>query len=96
MSYIDEFIHYHFNLKYCEALKRELIRELKDNILFNEKTTEVDVLSRFDIITNKRKLLVIINRTPLIDLEIDANSNTAGIIWKVMRAYRERFGKIND
>lgn len=96
MSYIDEFIYYHFNLKWCEALKRELIRKLKDDRLFNEKTTEVDVLSRFDIVTDKRKLLVVIDRTPLIELEVDANSNTLDTTWKIMRAYRERFGKIND
>jgi len=96
MSYIDDYIHYHLNPKYCETLKKDLIRRLKDDMLYNEKTTEVDVLSHFDITTNKHKLLVIINRTPLIDLEIDINSSTANTTWMVMRAYNKRFGDVND
>lgn len=96
MSYIDDFIRYHLNPKYCEILKEELIQRLKDNMLFNEKITEVDVLSHFDIVTDKHKLLVIIDRIPLIDLEIDVNSSTADTTWKVMRAYKKRFGDIND
>ena len=96
MGYIDEYIRYHLNPKYCETLKGELIRKLKDDMLFDEKTTEVDVLSHFDVVTNKHKLLVIIDRTPLIDLEIDVNSSTANITWMVMKAYNERFGEVND
>ena len=96
MGNIDDYIRYHLNPKYCETLKEELIQRLKDDMLFDEKTTEVDVLSHFDIVTDKHKLLVIIDRTPLIDLEIDTNSSTADTTWKVMRAYNERFGEIND
>lgn len=95
MSYIDDFIRYHLNPKYCETLKKELIQRLKDDMRFNEKTTEVDVLSNFDITTNKHKLLVIIDRTPLIELEIDVNSSTSETTWKVMKAYNERFGDVN-
>ena len=96
MAYIDGYIRYHLNPKYCETLKRELIRKLKDDMLFNKKTTEVDVLSHFDIATEQHRLLVLINRTPLIDLEIDVNSSTADTTWKVMRAYNKRFGEVND
>lgn len=96
MGYIDEYIRYHLNPKYCETLKRELIQKLKDDMLFDEKTTEVDVLSHFDVVTDQHRLLVRINRTPLIDLEIDVNSSTYSTTWKVMKAYNERFGEIND
>lgn len=96
MSYIDEFRYYNLNPKYCESLKEEIIERLKNDIFFDEKTTEVDVVSQFDIVVNKHKLLVIIDRIPLIDLEIDANSSTFDTTWKVMRAYNERFGKVND
>lgn len=96
MGYIDEYIRYHLNPKYCETLKGELIQRLKDDMLFDEKTTEVDVLSHYDIVTDKHRLLVTINRTPLIDLEINHNSSTYGTTWKVMEAYNERFGEIND
>ena len=95
MGYIDDYIHYHLNPKYCETLKGELIRKLKDDMLFNEKTTEVDVLSHFDIVTERHRLLVLINRTPLIDLEIDPNSSTYNTTWEVMRAYNKRFGNVN-
>lgn len=95
-SYIDEYIRYHLNPKYCETLKEELIRRLKDDMFYNEKTTEVDVLSHFDITTNKHRLLVIIDRIPLIDLEIDTNSSTYDTTWRVMRAYNKRFGDVND
>ena len=96
MGYIDEYIRYHLNPKYCETLKRELIQKLKDDMLFDEKTTEVDVLSHFDIVTEHHRLLVLINRTPLIDLEIDPNSSTYNTTWEVMRAYNKRFGDVND
>lgn len=96
MGYIDDYIRYHLNPKYCETLKRELIQRLKDDMLFNEKTTDVDVLSHFDIVTEQHRLLVLINRTPLIDLEIDPNSSTYNTTWKVMRAYNKRFGDVND
>lgn len=96
MGYIDDYIRYHLNPKYCETLKGELIQRLKDDMLFDEKTTEVDVLSHYDIVTGKHRLLVRINRTPLIDLEIDRNSSTYNTTWKVMRAYNERFGEVND
>lgn len=96
MGYIDQYIRYHLNPKYCEILKEELIQRLKDDMLFDEKTTEVDVLSHFDIVTEQHRLLVIINRTPLIGLEIDVNSSTYDTTRKVMRAYNERFGKVND
>ena len=96
MGYIDEYIRYHLNPKYCETLKKELIQRLEDDMLFDEKTTEVDVLSHFDIVTEQHRLLVVINRTPLIDLEIDVNSSTYETTWKVMKAYSERFGKVND
>ena len=55
MGYIDEYIRYHLNPKYCETLKRELIQKLKDDMLFDEKTTEVDVLSHFDIVTEHHR-----------------------------------------
>lgn len=96
MSYIDEFVPYHLNPKYCETIKEELIQRLKDDALFDEKTTEVDVLSNFDVVTSKHKLLVVIDRTPLISLEVDANSDTFDVTQKIMRAYNERFGKVND
>lgn len=96
MGYIDEYIRYHLNPKYCETLKGELIQRLKDDMLFDEKTTEVDVLSHYDIVTDKHRLLVTINRIPLIDLETDRNSSTYGTTWKVMKAYNGRFGEIND
>lgn len=96
MGYIDDYIRYHLNPKYCETLKGELIQRLKDDMLFDEKTTEVDVLSHYDIVTDKHRLLVRINRTPLIDLEIDRNSSTANTTWRVMKAYNERFGEVND
>ena len=96
MAYIDEYIRYHLNPKYCETLKGELIRKLKDDMGFDEKTIEVDVLSHFDIVTEQHRLLVIINRIPLIDLEIDVNSSTYDTTWKVMRVYNKRFGDVND
>ena len=95
MGYIDEYIRYHLNPKYCETLKAELIQRLKDDMGFDEKTTEVDLLSHFDIVTEQHRLLVIINRTPLIDLEIDVNSSTANTTWRVMKAYNERFGEVS-
>ena len=96
MGYIDEYIRYHLNPKYCETLKAELIQRLKDDMLFNEKTTDVDVLSHFDIVTERHRLLVIINGTPLIDLEISPNSTTYDTTWEVMKAYNKRFGDVND
>ena len=96
MGYIDEYIRYHLNPKYCETLKEELIQRLKDDMLFDEKTTEVDVLSHFDIVTEQHRLLVRINRKPLINLEIDRNSRTYDTTWRVMKAYNERFGDVND
>ena len=53
------------------------------------------MLSHFDIVTEQHRLLVIINRTPLIDLEIDVNSSTANTTWRVMKAYNERFGEVS-
>lgn len=96
MSYIDEFVRYHLNPKYCETLKEELIQRLKDDVGFDEKTTEVDVLSNFDVVTGKYKLLVVIDETPLISLEVDANSDTFDTTQKIMKAYNERVGKVND
>lgn len=96
MGYINEYIRYHLNPKYCKTLKAELIQRLKDDMGFDEKTTEVDVLSHFDIVTEQHRLLVLINRTPLIDLEIDPNSSTYNTTWEVMRAYNKRFGDVND
>ena len=96
MSYIDDFMGYHLKPKYCDILKKELIQRLKDDMGFDEKTTEVDVLSHFDITTNKHRLLVIIDRTPLIDLEIDVNSRSSETTWKIMKAYKERFGEVDD
>lgn len=93
MGYIDDYIRYHLNPKYCESLKRELIRKLKDDMLFDEKTTQVDVLSHYDVVTDKHKLLVRINRATLINLEIDPDSRAYDITWKVMKAYNERFGE---
>lgn len=86
----------YLNPKYCETLKEEFIQRLKDDMGFDEKTTEVDVLSNFDVVTGKHKLLVVIDKTPLISLEVDANSDTFDTTQKIMRAYNERFGKVND
>ena len=94
MSYIDDYIRYHLNPKYCETLKEEIIQRLKDDMLYNEKT-EVDVLSHFDVLTDQHRLLVLIDRTPLIVLEVDRNSSTADTTWRVMKAYNERFGVVN-
>lgn len=96
MSYIDEFRYYNLNPKYCESLKEEIIERLKNDIFFDEKTTEVDVVSQFDVVVSKYKLLVVIDRTPLIGLEIDANSTSSDTTWKVMNAYNKRFGEVND
>ena len=65
-------------------------------MLYNEKTTEVDVLSHFDIVERERKLLVLIDRVPLIDLVIGDSVSSADIDWEVTKAYNERFGKVND
>ena len=86
----------HINPEFGELLKWEIVERLKNDMLFDEETTEVDVLSHFDVITNKHKLLVVIDKIPLINLEIDANSSVADTTWKVMNAYDERFGKFND
>lgn len=32
----------------------------------------------------------------IISLEVDTNSDTLDTTWKIMRAYNERFGKVND
>lgn len=96
MSYIDEFMPYHLNPKYGEIIKEELIQRLKDDALFVEKITEVDALSNFDVVTSKNKLLVVIDRIPLISLEVDANSDTFDTTCEIRRAYNERFGKVND
>lgn len=96
MSYNDEFRYYNLNPKYCESLKEEIIERLKNDMLFDEETTEVNVVSQFDVVVNKYKLLVIIDRIPLISLEIDINSTSSDITWKVMNAYNKRFGDTND
>lgn len=93
MGYIDDYIRYHLNPKYCETLKEEIIQRLKGDMLYNEKT-EVDVMSHYDVVTDTHKLLVIIDRTPLIDLAVDRISSTADTTWKVMKAYNERFGEV--
>lgn len=93
MGYIDDYIRYHLNPKYCENLKEEIIQRLKDDALYNEKT-EVDVLSHYDILTDQHRLLVVVDRTPLIDLDVDRNSSTADTTWRVMKAYKERFGDV--
>lgn len=96
MSYIDKLTYNHINPEFGELLKWEIVERLKNDMLFNEETTEVDVLSNFDVVTNKHKLLVAIDKTPLISLEVDANSDTFDTTWKVMNAYNKRFGEVND
>ena len=97
MGYIGDYVRYHLKPKYCELLKEERIQRLKDDMLYDEKTTEVDVLSHYDITTDTHKLLVVIDRTRLISLEIDLNSRNLSsffVTQRVMEAYKERFGVV--
>lgn len=84
------------NSCFCTTLKRELIQQLKSDNLYSNKT-EVHVFFRYDITERVRKLMVVINRKPLICIPCDETTNSSDTTYKVFRAYEKSTGgEIND